>query len=250
MRIVIIGSGNIATTLGKLISRAGHTIVEVRGRNEADVKNLAGALGANAAGFGSPLPEHIDIYIAALSDTALYELPQLVKIDSGFIVHTAGSVSRRVLDEISRDNGVLYPLQSLRKEMEQIPPVPILTDASSPEKLELLNKFASGFSMMVHPADDETRAKLHVAAVLSSNFTNYLYAKAHEYCSSLGVPFELLYPLIDETANRIKTHEPEQVMTGPAVRRDEVTINKHLEWLSEFPEIRKIYDFMSKMIMK
>jgi predicted short-subunit dehydrogenase-like oxidoreductase (DUF2520 family) len=172
-----------------------------------------------------------------------------LKLPGKVVAHTAASVSKHVLKDVSNHYGVFYPLQSLRKEMPGLPDVPIFFDGSDEITNNTLNSLARSISPdQVKKSDDDDRSKLHVAAVVVSNFPNYLYVLAEEYCKKEKIDFRLLQPLIVETAQRIQAVSPSEVQTGPAIRHDEATINKHLQLLKSHPELKEVYTFLSKAI--
>jgi len=248
MDIVWIGSGNVATVLGRLMKSRGHRIRQVLSRHYANAAVLAAELGGEAGDFSvSPVPD-ADIYIISLSDEALASGTFSHRLPGKLVVHTAGSVPRAILKPISERNGVLYPLQSLRRELAHAPEIPLLIDASDPDDLKILEGFAGSLSSKVSGASDGERLKLHTAAVIVNNFSNHLYALAEQFCERSGVEFRLLVPLIRETAERISLLSPSILQTGPAIRHDLVTIEKHMELLSGFPEIQKIYKQLSDSI--
>ena len=248
MNVVIIGTGNVATAFSKLIKSAGHEIIAVTGRNEEQAKYLAESLNTNYFSGFSTIPK-AEIYLVSVSDSSIKEVADALKVRDKIIVHTSGSVSKKVFENSSKNFGVLYPLQSLRKENEDTPAIPLLIDASNESTINILKTFASTLSSDVSVANDEQRLKLHIAAVIVSNFTNYLYTLTKSYCENENVPFKMLIPLIEETATRLKKLNPENVQTGPAIRNDISTIQKHLEILHDYPELNKIYQSMSEGIM-
>jgi predicted short-subunit dehydrogenase-like oxidoreductase (DUF2520 family) len=212
-------------------------------------KILADELGAAYTDYNGVLDKTADLYIFAVSDMALHECVHHYNIPDKLIMHTAGSVTRDVLKNVSYNYGVLYPLQSLRKEMEVIPEIPFLIDGNNEEVIKAIYEFASSLSPDVQVINDEGRLKLHVAAVIVSNFTNHLYAIAEDFCKSEFVDFNLLKPLIMETAARIKNQSPGDVQTGPAVRKDIQTLDKHLRILSNYPKLRTTYMRLTDSIM-
>lgn len=248
MNVIIIGSGNVATVFGKLIKNSGHYIAAVAGRNEQQALQLAHLLEASYYSDLSLTPE-ADIYIIAVSDSSINDIADKLKVGKKIVVHTSGSVSKNVLQNSSENFGILYPLQSLRKENENSPVIPLLIDANNNETLRVLKSFASTLTSKISVANDEQRLKLHVAAVIASNFTNYIYTLTKEYCEKENVPFNMLLPLIEETAMRLYTCNPKEMQTGPAIRKDYSTIEKHLEILSNLPELKQIYQSMSKGII-
>jgi predicted short-subunit dehydrogenase-like oxidoreductase (DUF2520 family) len=250
MRIVIIGSGNVATVLGRLCKQKGHEIVQVVSRNAAHAKLLADELSCAFASYDEKLDESADIYIIAVADTALQELNSRIHLGNKLVLHTAGSVSKDVLKGISDNYGVLYPLQSLRKEMQYETDIPFLVDGNTADTITLVEDLAKTLSSNISKATDDERLKLHVAAVMVSNFTNHLYALAEDYCKKEHVDFGLLIPLIKETADRIQKFSPAAVQTGPAVRNDIFTIDKHLRILTDHPQLKYMYIKLTDSIMK
>jgi predicted short-subunit dehydrogenase-like oxidoreductase (DUF2520 family) len=249
MRVVIIGSGNVATVLGRLIKNAGHEIVQVYSREIVHAGILGRELQCSFIDKSENIDKSADIYLFALSDVALYELERHFHFGNKLTIHTAGSVSKNVLEKVSSNYGVLYPLQSLRKEIGRFPEIPLSIDANNGGALTILTSFAKTISSEVRETTDEQRSKLHVAAVVVSNFTNHLFALASDYCREEYVDFKLLLPLIDETVERIHTYSPNDMQTGPAARNDTVTLDKHFKLLANFPKLKYIYIRMTESII-
>ena len=250
MKIVIIGTGNVATVLGRSILQAGHDIVQVFGRNIDAAIILARELNSKPNNSWKQLNNAADLILAAIADEALYELERYMPGTRQVVAHTAGSVSKDVLKTISENHGVLYPLQSLRKEQPVITSIPMLINASNESTFDVLLELANSFSGQVSTAGDEERLKLHVAAVCANNFVTHLYAVAADYCQLEHLDFNMLLPLIRETAARIEHVPPRELMTGPAVRNDYVTIERHLELLSPHPLFKKLYSQLTESIVE
>ncbi len=249
MEIVIIGSGNVSAVLGRKFKTAGHRIIQVVSRNALAASKLAYEWDTESTNYPSIINRHADIYIIAVSDDAIEDVLADLKLPGKIVAHTAASVSKDILKNISEHYGVFYPLQTLRKEMSWLPDAPIFIDGSDEMTKKKLEELAHTISPEhVAHAGDDARLKLHVAAVIVSNFTNYLYALAEDYCKKEGIDFKELLPLIEETATRIKYISPQIVQTGPAVRNDEETIQKHLDLLKSHPHLKKVYEFMTASI--
>ena len=248
MEIVIIGTGNAATVLGKMLKRAGHHIVQVFGRNRKAASELAYELATESTNYWSVVYKNADLYIVAVSDIAIEEVVQEIRLTRSTIVHTAASISKNVLHQSAEHYGVFYPLQSLLKDTAYLPNVPVIIDASDKETLRQLENMAVTITNTVVEASDEQRAKLHLAAVLCNNFVNHLYALTEKYCKEEVLDFNLLLPLIQETAMRLDAMPPSNAQTGPAVRRDENTINKHLQLLEKHPALQKLYYLLTESI--
>jgi predicted short-subunit dehydrogenase-like oxidoreductase (DUF2520 family) len=261
MKVVIIGSGNVATVLGGKIAAAGHTILQVVARRKSDGRpNQGGAdgpMGAEllAAEWGcglamdwAEIDKGAELYLVSLSDRALPEFGKGVRLPGRLVLHTAGAVSGNLLRAVSDHCGVLYPLQSLRREIRPFPEFPLLIDAEDPADMPVIEAFARTLARQVQRADDELRLKLHVAAVVINNFGNYLYTLAADFCRQEGIAFNLLLPLIRETAGRLEEYAPADVQTGPAIRGDAGTMAKHLEILSNYKDLSELYRLFSIQI--
>jgi predicted short-subunit dehydrogenase-like oxidoreductase (DUF2520 family) len=250
MRIVIIGSGNVASVLGRLFKKNGHEIIQVVSRNMEHAKILADELNCRFTDNNGNIETDAALYLVAVSDSALYDLNSNIHLGNKLVLHSAGSVSKDVLKDISVNYGVLYPLQSLRKEMQYADDIPFLIDGNTEETKTLAEDFAKTLSANVTKATDEERLKLHVAAVIVSNFTNHLYALAEEFCKNERIDFQLLAPLIKETAGRVETISPTKAQTGPAARNDIFTLDKHIRLLADHPKLKYIYLKLTDSIMK
>ncbi len=250
MQVTIIGTGNVATVLGKLIYKNHHTINQVYGRNLIAVNELANSVNAEAISDINKINNDAEIYLVAVSDNSIESICNLLKINNKIIIHTAGSVSLKVLKNVSTNYGVLYPIQSIRKAMNITIPIPFLIDGSNELTKKTIEEFAKSISNNVVFGDDEKRFKLHIAAVFACNFVNYLYMQSEAICLENNIDFSLLQALIEETANRLKYNKPKDVFTGPAVRKDFETIKKHLQQLKENPPLQSLYKLMSDKIIE
>lgn len=248
MEIVIIGTGNTATVLGRKLKAAGHKIVQVFGRHSMEASKLAYELGTGSTNYWNVVNRNADIYILAVSDIAINEILKELHLPGKTVVHTAASMSKNILKNASDHFGVFYPLQSLKKETGYLPDIPIIIDAGDESTLQELDVLAHSISDKVIEADDEQRLKLHLAAVFCNNFVNHLYALAEEFCNKEGIDFRLMLPLIKETAERLEVMSPSKSQTGPAIRNDNATIEKHLQLLEKYPQIKKIYEMLTESI--
>jgi predicted short-subunit dehydrogenase-like oxidoreductase (DUF2520 family) len=248
MRVVIIGSGNVATVMGEKIAHAGHHMMQVISRNAEHAGYLARKLDcAHSSNLGQ-IERHADFYMIAVADDALQSIASSINLENKVIAHTAGSVSRNILQSSSLHFGVLYPLQTIRKEISEYLKIPLLIDGNSASALAIIEEMANTISDEVHRANDQQRQKLHIAATVINNFCNHLFTLTEEYCSRQKVDFQLLLPLILETAKRLQFFSAAEVQTGPARRYDTQTITSHLEQLADFPELKKIYEFFTASI--
>jgi predicted short-subunit dehydrogenase-like oxidoreductase (DUF2520 family) len=250
MKISVIGSGNVATVLAKRLYDKGFTIVEIYSKQIANAFALAKQVNATTVEQLTDLNNNTDIIIIAVADKAIETLVQQLSFNNQLIVHTAGSVSINVLKSVSGNYGVLYPLQSIRKQMNDEIPIPFLIDGNNELVLNQIKKIAAALSKTILQADDDMRLKLHVAAVFACNFTNFMYLQSATFCEQENIPFSLLQDLIEETANRNGIKHPSEVFTGPAIRNDTATIEKHLQVLNNHKNAKELYEMLTKKIIE
>jgi len=250
MKVVILGSGNTATVMCKLIAKAGHEIVQIASRHEAHAKTLASSYKALATSLNVAKFSDADIYIVALHDSALDHIENIAALKNKLVVHTAGAVSINALKNCSSAFGVLYPLQSLSKSSNDIPEIPFLVDGNNQETLHRILGFAKTLSKKVIEANDAERLNYHVAAVFVSNFTNHMLALAEKFCLQERLDFKNLLPIINETTSRANEVSPSLTQTGPAIRDDVYTLNRHLQTLTAHPQLKYIYLKLSESIIK
>jgi len=250
MRIVLAGTGNVAIVLSKKLKAAGHTIVQVYGRNHIAAAVLADKCGASTCFSLKDITQQADLYIIAIADTALVEGAVRLALKDQLVVHTAGSVSMEVLKGMSSSYGVLYPYQTIRKEVEPLPEIPFMIDANSVSAKEKLTGLAGSIASKVIIANDEQRMQYHLCAVMTVNFSNYLYVLAEDFCNKHGLDFSILLPLADETVRRMHHFSPRQVQTGPAIRKDNSIIEHHLGLLKQDPALQHLYKLFSDEILQ
>ena len=249
MKIVIIGAGNLATHLSLALQQAGQQIVQVYSRTAASASMLADLLQAPFTTHPDEIVPDADVYFYAVSDDALETLVQLPVARHAIHVHTAGSVSIDVFQGRKEKYGVFYPLQTFSKAKKlDFKKIPVFIEASVPEVEEALFQLANAVSEQVYSINSEQRLKLHVAAVFACNFVNHLYHIASDVVHSANFSFDVLKPLIMETAEKVMLLSPEKAQTGPSKRNDKSVINKHIDVLNESPDLSKIYQELSDMI--
>lgn len=250
MNIVLLGSGNVATHLGKALKMAGCNIVGVWSRTFENALSLASLLQTRAIAQVSHADPSADVYIISVNDDAIQDVASAIPVKDKLVVHTSGSVDMDVLKDYSADFGVLYPLQTFSREKDvSFKDIPVILESSSERAGEMLKEIAFRLSSRVHDLSSEQRRILHVSAVFACNFTNHLYALADDLLQNHDLDFDLLRPLIRETSEKIQNHSPRNVQTGPAVRNDKKTMHAHLNALKNTPDLYKLYQLLSQSIV-
>lgn len=250
MNIVLLGSGNVATHLGRAFKMAGQTIVQVWSRELKHAKELADTLASEAVADMDDINRFADLYIIAVKDDAIQDVASKLKIGDKLIVHTSGSTDLKVLEAVSAHTGVFYPLQTFSKNKAvDFRQVPIAIEAGNTEDLAAIKAIADRLSEKVIELSSEQRKALHVAAVFACNFTNHLFAISQQILKAENLDFDLLRPLIAETTLKVQLNDPETVQTGPAVREDGEIISSHLEMLQNKPDLQALYERLSQSIV-
>jgi len=242
---IILGAGNVATHLYHALQKAdGVTVSQWYNRNLSPLQQFK-----NEVDITSDITalKKADIYIIAVSDDAVAKLSTQLPFENRLVVHTSGSVSISDLNK-KHQRGVFYPLQSFSKTASlDFSEVPICLEIERKSNLSILKGLAEAIGCKHYKVNSEQRSALHLSAVFINNFTNQLYRIGHEITESKGVEFEILKPLIKETAHKVETISPFMAQTGPAKRNDKKTIQKHLNALEK--DIHKnIYELMTKSI--
>ncbi len=251
--ISIIGSGNLAANLAVAFKKAGVNVL-VNGRNQSALNYIKEKYGIAVSSGYNNLPENSALYIISVTDGSIEELVKNTtlqkKIDNHPVVHTSGSVACDVLSELSSNYGVFYPLQTFTKEIPaDFRQVPICIEANNGFNQDQIIKYALKISDCVKRISTKERQYIHLAAVFANNFSNRMMAIAEELLKEQNLDFNILLPLIEESAKKIKLNSPGKIQTGPASRNDLKTIELHLRLLSSKIDIRDMYQLITKNII-
>ena len=249
--IVFIGAGNLATNLAKALYHKGFRIVQVYSRTMESARTLAEKVEAEYTTDLQEISKDAKLYIVSLKDAALVDLlPQITEgKQNSLLVHTAGSIPMSIWEGHTERYGVFYPMQTFSKQRTvDFRQIPVFVESNSAADTQTLKDIASVLSEKVYEATSEQRKSLHLAAVFTCNFTNHMYALAAELLKKYQLPFEVMLPLIDETARKVHELEPRLAQTGPAIRYDENVINNHLQMLSDEPGMQELYRLISESI--
>ncbi len=247
MKITLIGSGRLATQLGKRLFQQEHDIIQVFSRSLSNAEKLAELIQAKATNDLSEINQPCDVCIIAVKDDVIEEVAEQIKVDT-LVVHTSGSVSTNVLDS-HKKYGSFYPLQSF--SMNQTPEwedLPVLVHANNESSLNRLQRLAKSISKNFHIVNNEQRKQLHLAAVFANNFSNHLFLIAENLLKEKDLSLDLLKPLIIESVKKIEQASPKTIQTGPAIRNDQKTIERHLNQLSENKQLTTLYKLFTEMI--
>lgn len=248
--VSLIGAGRVATHLGLRLTETGVAVNQVYSRTLDSARKLSDRLGSEPVNHLSGLDGSADLFIISVVDDAVAQVADQLPANQKIVVHTSGSVPMDVLNKASVHHGVFYPLQSFSHGRKvDFSEIPLCIEASDEATKTKLLALSGKLSRDVRLIDSSQRASIHLSAVFASNFSNLMYLLGEEVLEKAGVSFDILLPLIRETAGRLEGHDAREMQTGPAVRNDRETIKKHLELLGHDPAKKDIYDLLSKYII-
>ena len=243
MNIVLIGQGNVATNL--------HHAFALKGLRTRMVSSREGLDSLPAA----------DVYIYAVRDEALLQVVQKIAEESqkpanthlrtALHLHTSGTMPISVFGDALPHAGIMYFFQTFSKAklIDDFSQIPVFVEGKQIDDLSAIFTLAQTLTPRVYEASQHDRERLHVAGVFANNFTNHMYAIAADILKDTHIPFQVLLPLIDQTAEKIRHLSPHDAQTGPAKRHDEQVMNHHLSLLTT-PEQKQLYTLISQMIMQ
>jgi len=250
-KICFIGAGNLATHLSIEMQVKGYSIVQVFSRTINSAERLAKKLKTTFTTSTKDITTDADIYFVAIKDDAIHGVLDQINFRNKKLVHCSGSLPLSVLEKYSDNIGVLYPLQTFSKGRQlDFSSIPVFVEANLKENEDTLIEIACKISENVQVLDSDKRKSLHIAAVFACNFVNHFYTIASDYLASKNIPFEVLRPLILETALKVQEMEPEKSQTGPAIRFDENIISAHLNELEGLDNFAELYKSSSKSIFE
>ncbi|MDH1601396.1 MULTISPECIES: Rossmann-like and DUF2520 domain-containing protein [unclassified Empedobacter] len=247
--IVILGAGNVAFHLTRALIENTCNVRQIFNRTLEHAREIGEA---NRISYTDKISEieKADIYIIASADSGIEEFSHYIPYDDVLVVHTSGSSPMSVLKGDYR-KGVFYPLQTFSKERTmRYDNIPFFIEAENPEDLKKLNELGNRISNEVHELNFASRMQVHMTGVWANNFVNHLYYIAGNICEQNNVPFDVLLPLIQETANKVIEMSPKDAQTGPAKRGDQVIVDRHLEALQDDSRLLQIYQILTDSIKR
>jgi predicted short-subunit dehydrogenase-like oxidoreductase (DUF2520 family) len=261
-KIVLIGSGNLATWLSETL-KGKRDIIQVYSRTLTNAKKLGKKIGCSYTDELKKISSEADLYIIAVKDAAIKEVAKKLKLTGKIVVHTSGSVSIDVLNRTNNKTGVLWPLYSFsnternKSIATHAIKIPFFVEASDKKTEKELASLVKDMKSVPNLLNSEKRAIIHLAAVFANNFPNHLFSIAECLCKEAGVSVKVLLPIVEETVENLKTQSPLKSQTGPASRNDKQILSNHIALLAndfrlhKMPPIYKeVYEILTKSIIQ
>lgn len=235
MRVVLIGRGRLATNLEQALLKAGHDVVSINSRTLES------------------LPLVADVFVMAVKDAALTDVIRSATTgrEGQLFVHTAGSMAMDIFKGYVEHYGVFYPMQTFSKErLVDFNDISLFLETNDHTSMERLKMLAATLTSHIYELDSEGRKHLHLAAVFACNFVNHCYALSAEVLKAKGLPFSVMLPLVDETAQKVHELAPKDAQTGPAIRDDQNVMQMQANMLAGQPAVKHIYEVLSNDIQR
>lgn len=249
MQLVILGTGNVATVLGKAFHAKGHSVVGVWGRDAAAANDLAASLQAKVYATIAALPTDADAYMIAVADPAIAAIAAQLHVGDQLVFHCGGAVSREVLLHCSKNYGVLWPIHMIRKGQNLPDTFPVVLDANNTAALQQLETLAAAISQNLLYADDATRSRMHMLTATAVNFSNHLLHLVWQHAAAHEIDPQFLLGILDNMLKGLQHHAPSAQQAGPAFRGDMAKLQEQLQLLTDDPALQEVYAFMSQQIL-
>lgn len=248
MKIVFVGAGRLATNLALELYNKSFEIIQVYSRTVESAKALADELNSSYTNKLDEINAEADLYIFSVKDSVLSDIiGQFPSVD-GLCVHTSGSIPMKAFEGYMSRYGALYPFQTFSKDRKvEFQEIPFFVESNNENDLTLLHTVCNKISSKVYDLSSEKRQYVHLTGVFACNFVNHMYAISEKILQKEDIPFDVVLPLIDETAAKVHALSPVEAQTGPAIRYDENIINKHIGLIDD-PVLKSIYTLISESI--
>lgn len=251
MRIIIIGSGNVATHVALNLRQRGHIIDQIWSRNFEHAKYLADRVEAQPINDLSQIHVNANLYLISISDDAIADVAKKLRLGDAIVVHTSGATPIDILKDTSTRYGCVWSPQSFVRDVAiEFNTLPVCIEGCDKQTEDSIEEFLLPITPTVYRTTFHQRQYLHLASVFVNNFTNGLYAMAQMLCDKHNVPFEILYPIILTTAKRVQWGDVRYQLTGPAVRGDQKTLNAHRQLLADNEQMLAVYNAFTHLLQQ
>ena len=248
--ILVVGSGNVAWHLCNSFNLSKYKIRGVAARSLEKLQAFKSDFSIETFSLND-FPE-VDIVLLAVSDSSIPAVSEIFKNSNSTIAHTSGAFGIKELHVNIKNKGVFYPFQTFTKGNSNLDysSIPTFLESNSEQVDEHLKYLSKAFGSNLYFIDTEAKKGLHIAGVIANNFINKLLQESITLLEQNKIPQEVIWPLVEETLKKAKLTGPLKAQTGPAIRNDQTTINEHLEYLENEPNLQNIYLKLTQLIQE
>lgn len=248
MKLVVIGSGNVASWLINALADSKMPITGIYSRNKKTSRLLANT---HYLELFAKLDEiEADVIFICVNDDAINEVAKKLHQQKAILVHFSGAATLSTLNRKER-SGVLWPIQTITGKNSVNEEIPLCITASDIKSQSVLVKIGKATGNKTYVIDEQQRKQLHLAAVMTNNFINHLVGETKAYLEKQNLSYELLLPILKKTLTKFIQKPYDFTQTGPAVRGDKKTISSHQNMLKESnPGLLSIYNIITTSIIK
>ena len=251
MDIVIVGCGNVGTYLAETFTEQGLSVVQVYNRRISKARKLASVCNCEYTSSLRKVRTDADVYFLTISDSAIRDISEQIRVDDGLVIHCSGATDISVLSKSHVRCGVMWPVETIKEiKTAHSRKFTLFYESTRQEDLKIIRKLGKTLTSNIQAASSDERLRYHLAAVLVNNYVNHLYHLAEDFLNGSNLDFEKLYPIIQSTAKGIIKNSPQKLQTGPAFRDDRKTITKHQKILKDHPDLKRVYKTMYESIRK
>lgn len=238
-KVALIGNGKVANYFNAQFRALGLEVQIFARQPKSESQRPIEQLGKDA-----------DLCLICIADRNIEALSKEIPAQTGILAHCSGTVPLSSLSSKHQDRGIIYPLMSITEQSTfALSEVPLCLEASDKSTIEQLEDFSKKYDLKAYRVPSTQRQRLHLAAVIGHNFSNYLYHWAAQELKEVDLPLEILKPLLNQQVKGLDQIDPIKRQTGPAVRGDNTTMETHLKMLKN-PELADLYKKLSDLIRK
>ncbi len=260
MKVGFIGAGKVGNTLGKYFEQNN---IELTGYYDTDINVALEAADFTRSGMYISLSELVknsDMIFITTTDSTIENVWGDVKelsIENKLFCHCSGALSSDIFKGIEEKGAFGYSIHPLFSCSSKTSSYKNLYDAlitieGSKERLSEVEELFKGLGNKTKIIASSQKIKYHAAAVFASNQTIALAGQAADILEQCGFTrYEAIKSILFLMGHAIENIEIQglaEALTGPVERNDIVTVQKHLQVLSE--EEKRIYISLSRKLVE
>lgn len=254
--IAIVGAGNLARTLAPALREAGYRIREVVSRSSPAsrkrARTIARRVGARAVVLDS-FDLHAGVVWICVPDREVQPCARSLALLRGdwhgkVVLHTSGSLTSEELEPLARlgaQVAAVHPLMTfVRSSQPSFEGVGFAVEGDR-AAVRVAREMVARLGGETFRITKKQKAAYHTWATLASPMMTALLAVAEQAANLAGVSSRQarrrMMPILRETLENYSQFGPAAGFSGPIVRGDAATVEKHLRTLHSSPAAAAVY---------